>query len=509
MAAQVARHAPPVKDHQPVVLFNASTRLEGLSLNAAYAMLTGWSIRLVGTPVIHWGCQAGLRPCVLGTNQRVPSSSPPCPRCIAQSNTIYKGAPVHWFTFQVETELQAALSRLTLEELSLFCYEDLPLGELVLPSLRWILRRHHLQDDEHTRFLYKQYILSAYSMSRQFRHLLAEVQPKAVMVFNGMFYPEAVVRWLSQTSGIRVISHEVGLRPFTGFFTQGEATAYPIAIPPEFELSEQQEARLDCYLEERFQGNFSMAGIRFWPEMHNLGEDFWRRATSFKQVVPVFTNVIFDTSQGHANVTFPHMFAWLDLVLEIIKRHPETLFVIRAHPDEMRLGKESQESVADWAQNRQVEALSNVLLVASQEYFSSYELIQRSKFVMVYNSTIGLEASVLGVPVLCGGKARFTQISTVFFPVTPDEYRLKAEEFLSIEHIRVPDEYRRNARRFLYYQLFCSSLSFENYLQEDRIWRGYVALKPFDWQQLLPENSPTLRVILDGLLCGKSFDEEG
>ena len=65
-------------------------------------------------------------------------------------------------------------------------------------------------------------------------------------------------------------------------------------------------------------------------------------------MVPVFTNVIFDTSQPHSNVVFPHMFAWLDCVLELVRAHPETLFVIRAHPDEIRPGKESRESVAQW-----------------------------------------------------------------------------------------------------------------------------------------------------------------
>jgi hypothetical protein len=97
-------------------------------------------------------------------------------------------------------------------------------------------------------------------------------------------------------------------------------------------MSPEQDARLDHYLEQRFQGNFSMAGIRFWPEMQSFSSDFWQRAEQFKQIVPVFTNVIFDTSQGHANVVFEHMFAWLETVLEVIQAHPETFFIIRAHP---------------------------------------------------------------------------------------------------------------------------------------------------------------------------------
>ena len=53
---------------------------------------------------------------------------------------------------------------------------------------------------------------------------------------------------------------------------------------------------------------------------------------------------------------------------------------------------------------------------APRQFISSYELIAHAKFVMVYNSTVGLESSVLGKPVLCAGKARYTQIPTVFLP---------------------------------------------------------------------------------------------
>jgi hypothetical protein len=215
--------------------------------------------------------------------------------------------------------------------------------------------------------------------------------------------------------------------------------------------------------------------------------------------------VIFDTSQSHSNVVFEHMFAWLDLVLEIIRAHPDTLFVIRAHPDEMRPGKESQESVAEWVKNKGTDKLPNVLFVDSTEYFSSYELIQRSKFVMLYNSTIGLEAALMGAAVLCGGKARFTQIPTVFLPATPQEYRQKAEDFLAAEKIQMPPEFIKNARRFMYYNLYRYCLPFSDYLENDGVWPGYVALKPFDYRALLAENSPTLRVIVDGILKNKPF----
>ncbi len=504
LASEVARQSPPAVT-RPVVFFNASTRLSGMSLNAAYALLAGWSLRLSGTPVVHFACNMGLKPCVLGTDRIEPQVEPPCRECIQQAETLFSQSETEWFAFRPDPTLGAMLEGISLEALMRFEHEGAPLGELALPSLRWILRRHHLVDDIQTRYLLRQYILSAWGLIEQFDALLERVDPLAVVVFNGMFYPEAAARFAARRRGLRVISHEVGLQPYSGYFTTGDATAYPIHIPETFEMSLAQDRRLDEYLEQRFQGNFSMAGVRFWPEIRPLSPEFWERAGRFQQIVPVFTNVIFDTSQGHANVVFPHMFAWLDQVLEIVRAHPETYFVIRAHPDESRPGKKSLESVAGWVERNRVADLPNVLFVGPDEYFSSYELIQKSKFVMVYNSTIGLEATLLGAPVLCGGKARFTQLPTVFFPPTPQEYQRTAEEFLRAERIETPAEFRRNARRFLYYQLFRSSLPFGDYLQEDGFWKGYVTLKEFPLQALLPENSSTLRTVVNGILHDQPF----
>jgi hypothetical protein len=336
----------------------------------------------------------------------------------------------------------------------------------------------------------------------KFSKFLDETNPRAVVVFNGQFFPEATARYIGQKRGLRVITHEVGLQPATAYFTEGEATAYPIHIPDEFELSDTQNAKLDAYLAKRFQGDFTMAGIKFWADMKGLDESFLQKASGFKQIVPVFTNVIFDTSQPHANTVFEDMFEWLDLVLEVIKSHRETLFVIRAHPDELRVRKSSRETVQEWVASRGVDKEANVLFVSPTETLSSYELIQKSKFVMVYNSTIGLEASIMGAAVLCAGKARFTQYPTVFFPQSIGAYRNELEKFLNAEKIDVPAEFKRNACKFLYYQLFKTSLSFGDFL-EPSVRTTQARLKSFELDELL--DSYAVKAILDGILNDGDF----
>jgi hypothetical protein len=537
VARRVARQSPPPSG-APIVFFKASTGIDDLSWNSGFHLLASWALQLRGVPVAYFACHSGMSHCVLGTNRDHVQKAPPCKSCIYQSRTLYTGiqgnkytsksdwqsdlrsSSVIWFDFERDKELESALKNLSLEELSKFEWKSnpeheiagqrtslattLPLGALCLPGLRWILRIHHLNDDEPTRYLLRAYILSAWNVAQKFSKFLNETNPRAVVVFNGQFYPEATARYIAQKRGIRVITHEVGLQPASAFFTDGEATAYPIHIPDDFELSDEQNAKLDAYLAKRFQGDFTMAGIKFWADMKGLDESFLQKAMRFKQIVPIFTNVIFDTSQPHANTVFDDMFDWLDMTLEVIRAHPETLFVIRAHPDELRVRKSSRETVAAWVEASGADTKPNVIFVAPNETLSSYELIQRSKFVMVYNSTIGLEASIMGAAVLCAGKARFTQYPTVFFPQTVEEVRRKMKEFLEAEMIEVPAEFKRNARRFLYYQLFRTSLPFGDFL-EPSVRTTQTRLKSFELEKLLPENSKAIEAIFDGLLNNGDF----
>lgn len=503
---EVTQNASAPQTIPPVLFFNSSTRLQAVSQNAAYSILTLQALRLQGVPVIQFACNAGLTRCTLGSNRDDVNQQPPCERCVVQSHVLFDDLPVRWFEYKEDAVLAAELEKRSVEELMALRYQEVPLGFWATNSLRWVLRRHHLLDDAPTRAFLRHYILSGWNVYQQFSRLAEEVHPQAVVEFNGMFYPEAAVRFVCQQKGIRVITHEVGLRPFTAFFTEGEATAYPIHISPEFQLTPAMNERLDQYLSERFKGNFSMAGIRFWPEMKGLDAAFLEKASHFKQIVPVFTNVIFDTSQVHANTIFADMFIWLDNVKAAIEKHPETLFVIRAHPDEFRAGKEARESVSGWVKQNKVDQLPNVVFVDSQEFLSSYDLIQRSHFVMVYNSTIGLEAILMGKVVLAGGKARFTQLETAYLPKTLPEYDALLEKFLTEPKPEVPAHFIVNARRFLYYQLYLSSLPFDEFLREDGVWKGYVTLKDFPLSQLTPAASTTLRVLSEGILQGNPFE---
>lgn len=230
IARDVATKAEP--QGPAVVFFNASARMGFISQNAAFSILSAWGLRLAGVRIVHFVCNSGMRRCVLGTNALDPGTPPDCVRCTALSRHLYADAETRWFGFEERVEIGAAIQGMDLAQLAEYSYQGWPLGQLVLPGLRWALRRHHLEDDKQTRIFFRQYILSAYNVAREFEQMLDAVQPKAVVLFNGIMFPEATAALAARRRGLRTITHEVGLRPFTAFFTEGEATAYPMDIPP-------------------------------------------------------------------------------------------------------------------------------------------------------------------------------------------------------------------------------------------------------------------------------------
>jgi len=253
LASDIKKHSK-LGSQRPVVFMGVSTRIQGMSLNAGFALLTKWSLQLQGVPVIQFVCDAGMDHCMLGSIINDPLDSPPCAICIRQSKRMYVHSEIAWFNNQHSAAVRNEINDHSIQELSEYQFQDLPLGALVLPAIRWVLRCYHLPENEATKTLFRSYILAAENIASQFSRLIAKENPQKVVVFNGMTFPEAAVRWVAQKNNIPVITHEVGLQPFSAFFTYGQATAYPIKIAENFSLNDHQNKILDQYLEQRFDG---------------------------------------------------------------------------------------------------------------------------------------------------------------------------------------------------------------------------------------------------------------
>ena len=143
ISKQIPDNDPEHPKQPPILIFNASTRLEGISLNAGFSMITGWALRMVGYPVVHFVCARGMSRCILGTDVSDAIAAPPCSACIRTSKYLYRNCSVRAFEFEMNEDLKTQFAGLSLAQLEKFSYANVPLGKLIMPSLRWMRRCGH------------------------------------------------------------------------------------------------------------------------------------------------------------------------------------------------------------------------------------------------------------------------------------------------------------------------------------------------------------------------------
>jgi hypothetical protein len=491
---------------QPSVLFlDVSSHIYNLSFNGIAGLLATWGLRLAGQSVTYLVCHSGFEKCLLGTRPADLSAPMPCETCIANNTSWYPAK--HSVAFHPPEagydHLSSKLMAMTTKELLDYRYGSINLGELCVPSVRWRLRRWNLDLDAAGHDILAIYIASAIALAQRLETLFSEKKVRSLLLFNGTFFPEATARAIAQLHNIPVVTYESGFQPLSAFFSHTVATEYSIQIPADFELSDEENTQLDEYLAQRLKGNFTMAGIRFWQDMQSISSELKQKAEAHRQIVVVFTNVVFDTSQTYANLVFESMFDWLEATLTLAAEHPNMLFVVRAHPDELRQDKESQEPVSEWLAAKGFDTLKNLTFIAPTEYVSSYELIDLSQFCIVYNSTIGLEATLLGKPVIAAGQTRYDRENMTHKVASPEAYLDLVQQFLQSGVPPVPAEWQQRARRFMYYSLFKTSLDLSPFTDQAYLYN--YTLKPFGAEALHPDRSTVIKTICSGIMNDAPF----
>jgi hypothetical protein len=129
---------------------------------------------------------------------------------------------------------------------------------------------------------------------------------------------------------------------------------------------------------------------------------------SLKPTATLFTNVLGDTSLFESDRAFSSQAAWMIETIRQFASRPGNRLIIRIHPSEVRLrGREAREPMITQINGAYPELPNNISVIQPEDDISSYTLIDLSDLVLVYVSTIGLEAVLYGKSVVVAGRAHY------------------------------------------------------------------------------------------------------
>jgi Capsule polysaccharide biosynthesis protein len=132
-------------------------------------------------------------------------------------------------------------------------------------------------------------------------------------------------------------------------------------------------------------------------------------------------SVVFDTAALGRHHIFTDSREWLVETIAMVLRATDDPVIVRQHPSERRAHERSRFDaraiVAQaFASNPQVQ------FVPAEDPSNTYDLLQESRLVLPFVSTIGIEAAALGKPVVVGGSVYYANLGFVWAPSTRDEY---------------------------------------------------------------------------------------
>jgi len=135
----------------------------------------------------------------------------------------------------------------------------------------------------------------------------------------------------------------------------------------------------------------------------------------------IVLNISWDSSALGINSIFSSYYQWLLHTVEQVLNNTDSVVTIRQHPRERLPGSKSNDDFETLLTNR-FGNTKRMNFIRSEDNVNTYELVNKAELVVVYSSTVGVEAVIAGKPVIVASNCYYTDMGFVNRASTIEEY---------------------------------------------------------------------------------------
>lgn len=302
-----------------------------------------------------------------------------------------------------------------ISELSALTYKGAALGMGAASSL--ISRVGESEPDlDRWRKRVNRYLNAAALVYESALALLLLHKPKMVLIYNGRFSSAKAVAEAARALSIPCRFHERGANYER--YELFDRPPHDFAYLRECIASAWAKARLmdkalaSSYFERRRDGD----GIGWLSHTDAQQRGYTVKASARRRVVYFSSSDDEFAAVGDliAHPLFDTQFEALDFLLAWVAQQRDTELVVRVHP---HMRHKSAKARTGWDDLR----APNLLIVPSDSKVDSYALVDTADVVVVFESTMGVEASYWGKPVIILDDALYRGLGCVYEPKTVEE----------------------------------------------------------------------------------------
>ncbi len=263
----------------------------------------------------------------------------------------------------------------------------------------------------------------------QLRAAFARVRPDRVLVPNGLILEFGVAYHVARAMDIPVTTYEFGAEPERIWLDQQEPVVYLNTrdlwrVWRSRPWPEGAREKIQGLFDEVWNARAERYATRRWQRVPMQGEDAVRRQLGLdaRPVVLIAPNVFGDSVMLDHAVFSRGMADWLQATVRFFARHPQVQAIVRVHPAErdmpagaLRVGEVVRAALG-------TPLPENVRLVEADDPVNTTDLVRMAVGTLVYASTVGLEAALLGRPAMVAARAFYRGHGFTWDPDSWDAY---------------------------------------------------------------------------------------
>jgi hypothetical protein len=392
-----------------------ATSMSGYLHGSSMDRLLALSLTEKGHQVAFLLCDSDLEACQLvkfgSYKPEILVKSKNTPRCAGCSSNISKlfapmGLPIYKFKSDRsdEVRLKVEFDKKSFDELRAFRIDSVKIGMHAWAGAIRYFATTEFTSEPHAKEVLIRFLISGIRIHSSMSRIFSEFRPDTLIAHHGIYIPQGVVSEFAASQNVNVMTWTASYRKGTFIFSPHETYHYSMVTEPEvnwnsLELTKNQNTILDEYMNSRWRGENDW--IKFSDSKVNQDKTFEDRSDFYLAL----TSVTWDAELHYESRAFGSMREWLQTTIDFFKAHPNQQLVVRIHPAEITSPIKSRESMVDFIASLDIESYRNITVIPPESNISTYELIAKSRVVVVYNTKTGIEAAYRGKPVVIAGEA--------------------------------------------------------------------------------------------------------
>ena len=322
-------------------------------------------------------------------------------------------------------------------------HDDLPekiladIKEVSLWDVQYTLMREEVDmNDAGDRALYDLRIERNTFAAKAALQFMQTEKPDVVLIPNGLILEMGIVFRVARHLGIDAVTYEFNDQREQIWLAQNSSimqqeTDYLVDARCSQPMTDEMFERVADLENARRGARVWGKSKRLWQYVSSQGAAETRKMLNLddRPVVMLAANVLGDSLTLGRDIFASSMTEWITKTVQYFARRTDVQLVIRVHPGEKLVPQ--AKSMGTVVKDALPELPSHIHVIGALDKVNTYDLIEIADVGLAYTTTVGLETTMNGRPVISCGRTHYRGRGITIDPNTWEEYYATLEKVLS------------------------------------------------------------------------------